>query len=83
MYGVGYNVTLEKIDPVNFKSSELVSIINRRVPDAKVVTDVGAELTVQLPFSSSSEFQSLFTYFDDNLESLGMTYLYCILIKLN
>lgn len=72
MYGVGYNMTMEKSDPMNFRNGNVLDLIHGRVPDAKVVTDVGAELTVQLPFSSSGQFQNLFEYLDDNLDSLGI-----------
>ena len=72
MYGVGYNMTVEKASANSFNSKGVMSLISNRVPDAKILSDVGTEFSVQLPFSSSSHFQSLFENLDDNLSSLGI-----------
>jgi ATP-binding cassette, subfamily A (ABC1), member 3 len=69
-YGVGYNMTLEKTSPVDFDTPAVLSRVQRAVPDAKVLTDVGTELTVQLPFASSQNFESLFGDIDTAQEEL-------------
>ena len=70
-FGVGYNITLEK-DTVDFDSDTVVSTISNYVPGAKLLTNVGTELSVQLPFTGSSGFQPLFEHFDDNMSSIGI-----------
>lgn len=71
-YGVGYNMTIEKQNPITFNTKGVIDIINRYVEDAKILTNVGTELTVQLPLTSSHSFQPLFEQFDNNSESLGI-----------
>ena len=44
-----------------------------QIPEAAVLTNVGAELTFQLPFNTSDRFVSLFTEFDDHKKELGIT----------
>ena len=43
-----------------------------QIPDAKLLTDVGTEITFQLPFSGSGQFVGLFEYLDANSEQLGV-----------
>lgn len=70
-YGVGYSLTLEKKDATNFDSDAMSRVIVDRV-QAILLTDVGTEMTWQLPFSASEAFPSLFQYLDDNLDQLGL-----------
>jgi ABC-type multidrug transport system ATPase subunit len=72
IFGVGYNMTLEKKSAINFDSNSIVSLLSSYVPECNVLTDVGTELTVQLPFSSSDKFQTLFEYIDSNIDTLGL-----------
>lgn len=65
-------MTMEKIDAISFDSDKVEALITSRVPDAKVLTNVGAEMTMQLPFASSGQFEPLFSHIDDNAESLGI-----------
>lgn len=44
-----------------------------QIPEAAVLTNVGAELTFQLPFNTADRFVSLFTEFDDHKKELGIT----------
>merc|ERR1711871_883466 len=70
-YGVGYSLTLEKKDAITFNSQAVAKVITDRV-QAVLLTDVGTEMTWQLPFSASEAFPGLFEYFDDNMDSLGL-----------
>lgn len=72
IFGVGYNMTLEKKSAISFDSNKVVNLIASHVPECNVLTDVGTELTVQLPFSSSDKFQTLFEYIDVNIDTLGL-----------
>ena len=71
-FGVGYNMTIEKADPSKFKAEPMEQLVLSLIPEAKVLTDVGTELTFQLPFSSSASFPTLFESIDTNEQSLGV-----------
>lgn len=69
-YGVGYNMTLEKKSSTHFDTKAVLDRVHQTVPDATVMTDVGTELTVQLPFASSQKFEELFSTIDESQEEL-------------
>jgi energy-coupling factor transporter ATP-binding protein EcfA2 len=71
-FGVGYNMTIEKRDPTRFDSAAMRAFVEKRVPDCKFLTDVGAEMVVQLPFGSSNKFASLFDAMDKDEAKLGI-----------
>lgn len=72
MFGVGYNMTIEKKDATRFNSAAMKELVKSHVPDCNLLTDVGAEMTFQLPFASASKFQNLFEYMDINEAALGL-----------
>lgn len=72
MYGVGYNMTIEKLDTTSFNESKFMKAVHNVIPEAKLLTNVGTEVTVELPFSSSQLFETLFSNFDDQLTDLGI-----------
>ena len=49
-----------------------LSPLSPQIPDAKLLTDVGTEITFQLPFTGSGFFVGLFEYLDANSEQLGV-----------
>lgn len=53
-------------------SSHHTPLTTHQIPEATILTNVGAELTYQLPFNTSNRFVSLFSDFDDNKEALGI-----------
>eukprot|EP01041_Mallomonas_annulata_P008266 gene8266-17008_t len=71
-FGVGYSLTMEKIDANKFKSKPLMDLLTSTIPDSKLLTDVGTEISFQLPFTSSVKFQSLFETFDSSLDKYGL-----------
>ena len=71
-FGVGYNMTIEKFDATHFDSAGMRYFISSRIPDCKFLTDVGTEMVVQLPFTSSSKFAALFEALDQNDKQLGV-----------
>lgn len=71
-FGVGYNMTIEKKDAVAFNSQAMTDVVMSRIPSASMLTDVGTELTFQLPLNSSNQFQPLFEYIDTNEVALGV-----------
>ena len=56
-YGVGYHLTLVKTPSCDTR--QLSDLITSTVPGAKLATDVSAELTFLLPFTSSQYFPTL------------------------
>ena len=71
-YGVGYNMTLEKSDSNHFDSLAVLSLVKDFVPDCTVLTDVGAEMVIQLPFRSSGSFEEMFRSLDAKLTQIGI-----------
>ncbi|KAG7392080.1 hypothetical protein PHYPSEUDO_002304 [Phytophthora pseudosyringae] len=73
-YGAGYNFTLVKSsDPTApCKETQLQSLITNRVPAAKVLSNVGAEIAFQLPLDSTASFPQLFEELDEKLRYLGV-----------
>ena len=69
-YGLGYSMTIEKKDATVFSSAALNDLVIGRIPEARLLNDVGKEIVFQLPFNSSSLFQSLFEHFDENEDKL-------------
>lgn len=72
MYGVSYNMTIEKLDTTTFNESKFMKAVHSVIPDAKLLTNVGTEVTVELPFASSQLFEILFCKFDEDLQDLGI-----------
>ncbi|KAK8797122.1 hypothetical protein WA158_004332 [Blastocystis sp. Blastoise] len=69
-FGVGYNMTIVKEEDCD--EDLLKQTVSKIIPESSLLTNVGLELTYQLPFSSSSKFITLFKVFDDNLQTLGI-----------
>ena len=61
-YGVGYHLTMVKQDGCS--ASALKNLVRDHVPEAKVLSDVGAEFSMQLPFTASAAFPDLFDKLD-------------------
>ena len=69
-FGVGYNLTIVKKPDCNEKRLE--ETIFAHIPSASLLTNVGAEMTYQLPFNTSDKFVALFSEFDAHLAQLGV-----------
>ncbi len=50
----------------------LLATIKSYVPDAKVESNISAELSVVLPHESAPQFESLFMILENNKETLGI-----------
>ena len=70
--GVGYNMTIEKNHAAQFDSSRMSDLVLSHIPSATMLTDVGTELTFQLPLDSTGHFQALFDQIDSNDKVLGV-----------
>eukprot|EP00299_Pterocystis_sp_00344_P020338 c9979_g1_i1.p1 GENE.c9979_g1_i1~~c9979_g1_i1.p1 ORF type:complete len:1406 (+),score=313.41 c9979_g1_i1:2-4219(+) len=69
-FGQGYHLTVTKTPSCN--DEKLNSTIMKHVPGAKLLSDVGTELTFQLPVAESGKFASLFSKFDERGDHYGV-----------
>lgn len=81
-FGVGYNLTIVKHEICDdSKIKKIVQeqvwvsedVFSLQIPEATLLTNVGMELTYQLPFNTSDKFVGLFQIFDDHLEELAIS----------
>jgi len=68
-FGVGYNLTIVKQDN-NVKSEPIIQFIQSVIPSAAVLSNVSAEITVQLRNDSIDKFPAVFLGLDSQKESL-------------
>lgn len=68
-FGVGYNLTMVKEDPI-VDSTPIINLIHQHIPLAKVLSNVSAEVAFQLPLATVTEFPNLFEDIDKNLVKL-------------
>lgn len=70
-YGVGYNLTFVK-KALHYESQPIIELILNHVPTSTVLSDVSAELGVQLPMDQIKNFPDLFNEIDENKDRLGI-----------
>ena len=78
-FGVGYTLTIVKEsqtkqanDVLANISKDIEDIVRSHVPDAEPLSNVGAEQSFRLPFSSSNKFEDMFRDIDSRKSSLGI-----------
>ncbi|CAG9334839.1 unnamed protein product [Blepharisma stoltei] len=73
-YGVGYYLTIVKEVGVASKShtQSVTDFIRDYIPEASIMSDVHAEISFQIPNSSSNKFIAFFTALDQNLKNLQL-----------
>jgi hypothetical protein len=69
-YGVGYILTIVKRPSCD--TAVLTALIARYVPEVKVATNIGAELSLRLPLEASAVFEAMFAAVDAQSEALGV-----------
>ena len=79
-YGVGYQLTIEKLKgkqhgkngepPVKLEANDeaLVDIVQTAVPEASLLSNVGSEMTYQLPMGAASKFGPMFEGLDSEVD---------------
>uniref|UniRef100_A0A7S1CQA7 ABC transporter domain-containing protein n=1 Tax=Bicosoecida sp. CB-2014 TaxID=1486930 RepID=A0A7S1CQA7_9STRA len=70
LYGVGYHLTCVKKEGCD--SEGVADCVRSHVREAKVLSDVGAELAFQLPFTASRMFPRLFSDLDVRMSELAL-----------
>jgi ATP-binding cassette subfamily A (ABC1) protein 3 len=78
-FGVGYTLTIVKEsqskqqgDVLSSISQEIEKIVQKNIPAAEPLSNVGAEQSFRLPFSSSGQFSEMFRDLDLNKAALGI-----------
>jgi len=69
-FGVGYNLTLVKQNICDEQSIQ--KILYKHVADAKLLSNVGAELSFQMPLGASNSFPNLFANLEKESARLGV-----------
>ncbi|KAL4488927.1 hypothetical protein ABPG72_005714 [Tetrahymena utriculariae] len=70
-FGTGYNLTIVKKNPTD-NSQPIKEFIQKFIPQAKILSDVSAEIGFQLKNESISAFPQLFNSLDQNLQQLNI-----------
>ena len=68
--GVGYHMTMVKEPYCNVE--RLIKTVKSYVPEAKVESNISAELSIVLPNESSHQFEALFMNLEKNQSDLGI-----------
>lgn len=67
-FGVGYHLTLVKEDECD--TTKVFGFVQSAIPNAILADDVGSEITVILPTTSTSQFPQLFTELENSQQTL-------------
>lgn len=67
-YGVGYQLTIEKSKDRNVDES-LKDVIQSAVPESSLLSNVGSELSFQLPLGAAAQFGPMFTELDRGVDN--------------
>ncbi|CAD5114243.1 DgyrCDS3384 [Dimorphilus gyrociliatus] len=69
-YGVGYHMTIVKTPECDVTG--LTKVIKNFVEEAKIESNISAELSFILPQKSTNKFEAMFKTLEENKESLGI-----------
>ncbi|XP_067927873.1 phospholipid-transporting ATPase ABCA3-like [Watersipora subatra] len=69
-YGAGYHMVMTKADNCNVENVQ--ALLTKHVPEAKLESNVGAELSYILPDDKVSAFPQMFAELENTKESLGI-----------
>jgi len=58
-FGVGYNLTLVKND-TNVDSTPIINLVSNSIKECKLLSNVSAEVSFQLPMTTVGDFPKLF-----------------------
>ena len=72
-YGVGYILTIEKQSGLTKdREKAMTDLVAQHVPSASGLSNVGTEISFQLPFAASAAFPALLRTIEDHKEELGV-----------
>ena len=72
VYGVGYTFTVVR-NTQGTGSVPVIDLVTHHIPEAEILSNVGAEQAFRLPFSASSKFVDMFEEADSRKEELGIS----------
>ncbi|KAL4489354.1 hypothetical protein ABPG72_019009 [Tetrahymena utriculariae] len=70
-FGTGYNLTVVKKNPTD-NSQPIIDLVKKHVNTAEVLSDVSAEVVLQLRNEQASNFPALFLELDNSLQKLSI-----------
>lgn len=62
-FGVGYNLTFVK-ESATTDGNPIFNIVKKHIPNAKILSNVAADLSIQLPMENLKEFSNMFNEID-------------------
>ena len=71
-YGAGYRLICTRQMDARCDATAIEALLRRHVPEVKMLTDVGAEMTFQLPTDRSSAFPAMMRQLDEQVHVLGV-----------
>ncbi|KAL4492594.1 hypothetical protein ABPG72_007707 [Tetrahymena utriculariae] len=71
-FGVGYNLTIVK-QSTDVSSEPIIDTVMKIIPSANKISDVSQEIAFQLPMSTVTQFEQLFSTFDSQLQALKIS----------
>ncbi|ETP45729.1 hypothetical protein F442_07924 [Phytophthora nicotianae P10297] len=71
-FGVGYRLSFVRQSDNGVPSHSIASLIQQHVPQAIIASDIGTELTFQLPFEASAGFPALFRELESRQAELSI-----------
>ncbi|XP_059011321.1 phospholipid-transporting ATPase ABCA3-like [Mustela lutreola] len=71
IYGVGYHIIVVKEPHCNVE--EIIEVIDQHIPEARLESDVAAELSFILPKKYTHRFKDLLTYLENRQKELGIS----------
>ncbi|CAE6916189.1 ABCA3 [Symbiodinium natans] len=83
-FGAGYRLTCARQDVASHPSEgdPIEDVVKRHIPEARKITDIGAELSMQLPSSSTGCFPPLLSELDSRGKEIGMAHYGLSMVKL-
>jgi ABC-type lipoprotein export system ATPase subunit len=71
-FGTGYRLTCARIMEAGADAKQIEMLLQTHVPTAALLTDVGAEMTFQLPSDVVTDFPAMLRSLDEQKASLGV-----------
>ncbi|CAL1153289.1 unnamed protein product [Cladocopium goreaui] len=82
-FGAGYRLMCARKDVCHASDEDPIqSAVMRHIPEAQKITDIGAELSLQLPSSSTSKFHGLLDELERNKDEIGLAHYGLSMVKL-
>eukprot|EP01049_Picozoa_sp_SAG25_P019429 SAG25_NODE_6106_length_587_cov_1.793033_1_plen_155_part_10 len=71
-YGAGYRLICTRKMEADADSAHVEALLKNSVPEVQLLTDVGAEMTFQLPSEASAQFAPMLRALDSQMNALGV-----------